>query len=43
MYKIIYNNNVIGTAKDTYKACELVKRCRVFFKSNNVYYRCEEK
>ena len=39
MYEIIYNNEVIDTATDTYEACELVKEYRIAFKSNNVWYR----
>lgn len=39
MYEIIYNNEVIDTAKDTYEACELVKECRIALKSNNVWYK----
>lgn len=39
MYEIIYNNEVIDTAKDTYEACELVKEYRAAFKSLNVVYR----
>lgn len=33
MYEIIYNNEVIDTAKDIYEACELVKEYRMAFKS----------
>lgn len=43
MYEIIYNNEVIDTACDTYEACELVKNYRVAFKSNNVWYRKGDK
>lgn len=44
MYEIIYNKEVIDTAKNTYYACDLVREYRVAFKSNNVYYRrCEDK
>lgn len=39
MYEIIYNNEVIDTAKDTYEAVDLVKQYRVAFKSGNVWYR----
>lgn len=39
MYEIIYNSEVIDTAKDTYEACELVKEYRIAFKSGNVWYR----
>ena len=39
MYEIIYNNEVVDTAKDTYEAVELVKRYRIAFKSGNVWYR----
>lgn len=43
MYEIIYNNEVIDMAKNTYEACDLVKEYRIAFKSNNVCYRrCEE-
>lgn len=44
MYEIIYNKEIVDTAKDTYEACDLVKEYRMAFKSNNVYYRrCEDK
>ena len=44
MYEIIYNKEVIDTAKDTYEACDLAKEYCMAFKSNNVYYRrCEDK
>lgn len=39
MYEIIYNNEAIDTAKDTYEACELVKEYHITLKSNNVWYR----
>lgn len=39
MYEIIYNGEVIDTATDDYKACDLVKEYRMAFKSNNVWYR----
>lgn len=39
IYEIIYNNEVIDTATDTYEACKLVKEYRIAFKSNNVWYR----
>lgn len=42
MYEIIYNKEVIDTAKNTYEACDLVKEYRMAFKSNNVYYRSKE-
>lgn len=38
MYEIIYNNEVIDTAKDTYEAGELVKEYSIALKSNNVWY-----
>lgn len=38
-YEIIYNNEVIDTAKDTYEACKLVKEYRIAFKSGNIWYR----
>lgn len=44
MFEIIYNKEVIDTAKNTYDACDLVKEYRMALKSNNVYYRrCEDK
>lgn len=44
MYYIIYNKEIIATAKDTYETCALVKEYLMAFKSNNVYYRrCEDK
>lgn len=43
MYEIIYNGEVIDTAKDTHEACELVKEYRIAFKSGNVWYRRGEK
>ena len=39
IYEIIYSNEVIDTATDTYEACELVKEYRIALKSNNVWYR----
>lgn len=39
MYEIIYNNEIIDTAENTYDAVELVKEYRVAFKSGNVWYR----
>lgn len=39
MYNIIYNNEVIDTAKNTYEAVKLVKEYRIAFKSNNVWYK----
>lgn len=39
MYEIIYNDKVIDKAKDTYMACDLVKKYRIEFKSGNVWYR----
>lgn len=39
MYEIIYNNEVIDAAKDTYEACKLVKEYRIAFKSGNIWYR----
>lgn len=39
MYEIIYNNDCIDTAENTYDAVKLVKEYRVAFKSNNVWYR----
>lgn len=43
MYEIIYNGEVIDTAKDTYEACELVKEYRIAFKSDNIWYRRGDK
>lgn len=43
MYEIIYNGEVIDTAKDTYEACELVKEYRIAFKSGNIWYRRGDK
>lgn len=43
MYEIIYNNEVIDTAKDTYEACELVKEYRTAFESGNIWYRRGDK
>lgn len=39
MYEIIYNNECIDTAENTYDTVKLVKEYRVTFKSNNVWYR----
>lgn len=39
MYEIIYNNEVIDTAENTYDAVKLVKKYRITFKSGNVWYR----
>lgn len=39
MYEIIYNNEVVDTATDTYEVVELVKQYRIAFKSGNVWYR----
>lgn len=39
MYEIIYNNEIIDTAENTYDAVELVKEYRVALKSGNVWYR----
>ena len=43
MYEIIYNNEIIDWATNTKEACEMVKEYRMAFKSNNVWYRSEEK
>ena len=43
MYEIIFNSEVIDTAKTTKEACELVKEYRMAFKSGNVWYRSEVK
>ena len=40
MYEIIYNGEVIDTAKDP---CELVKEYRIAFKSGNIWYRRGDK
>lgn len=42
MYVIIYDGQIIDTAKDTYEAVELVKEYRIAFKSGNVWYKEEE-
>ncbi len=39
MYYIIYNNEVVDTAVNTYDAVYLVKEYRIAFKSGNVWYR----
>lgn len=39
MFEIIYNGEVIDTAKNTYDAVELVKEYRMAFNSHNVWYR----
>ena len=39
MYEIIFNNEVIDVADNTYDACDMVREYRMAFKSNNVWYR----
>lgn len=39
MYVIIYDCQIIDTAKDTYEAVKLVKEYRIAFKSGNVWYK----
>ena len=39
MYNIIYNNEIIDTANNTYEAVRLVKGYRMAFKSYNVWYK----
>lgn len=42
MYVIIYDDQIIDTAKGMYEAVELVKEYKIAFKSDNVWYK-EEK